>query len=196
MAAEVFISYSRRDLHKVRQIKETIDNTLNINCWMDLDGIESGEQFKNIIISAINRHNTFVFMLSSNSMKSEWALDEIDFARRKNKRIVLLKIDNSEMNDEFYFSYHKYDIIEWDNQVQRNKLFRNLQEWFKLGNKIDHSHIIFTEEEEKLFIEKCCNFDTHYDPEETRRRMQDNSKALDELKKKDNKKSFFDKWFK
>ena len=90
MAKEIFISYSRKDFAKVKPIKDAIDKELGIECWMDLDGIESGQQFEDVIISAINQHDTILFMLSPNSMKSEWALDELDFAKRKNKRIVIL----------------------------------------------------------------------------------------------------------
>ena len=43
MANEVFISYSRKDFEKVRTVKEEIDKLVGIDCWMDLDGIESGE---------------------------------------------------------------------------------------------------------------------------------------------------------
>ena len=57
MANEVFISYSRKDYEIVRKVKDSIDKELGIDCWMDLDGIESGDQFKEVIISAIVRHD-------------------------------------------------------------------------------------------------------------------------------------------
>ena len=38
------------------------------------------------------------------------------------------------MTDKFYFSYHKYDNIEWSNPTLRNKLIRNIQNW--QANKI------------------------------------------------------------
>ena len=68
MANEVFISYSRKDFEKVRDIKDEIDHLVGINCWMDLDGIESGELFKKVIFSAINRHDTLLFMLTPQSL--------------------------------------------------------------------------------------------------------------------------------
>ena len=66
MANEVFISYSRRNYGQVYKIKEEIDRKVGIDCWMDIDGIESGEQFLKVIVSAINRHDTFLFMLDVN----------------------------------------------------------------------------------------------------------------------------------
>lgn len=130
MANEVFISYSRKDFQKVREIKKVIDQKINIDCWMDITGIESGERFKDVIISAINRHDTMLFMMSKNSMISEFALDELDFATHKNKRVILISIDGAEMIDTFYFTYKKMNIIYWDDKVQRELLINNLESWF------------------------------------------------------------------
>jgi hypothetical protein len=80
---EIFLSYSRRDLEQVKAIKDELEQATGVNCWMDLDDIESGEQFVNVIISAINRSDALLFMMSEASMQSEWALDELDFAKRK-----------------------------------------------------------------------------------------------------------------
>lgn len=130
MANEVFISYSRLDYNKVWQIKKEIDQKIHIDCWMDITGIESGERFVDVIVSAINRHDTMLFMLSKNSMASEYALDEIDFAKQKNKRVVIVSIDDEPMTDNFYFKYHKYDNIKWYDRIQHDKLIDNLKTWF------------------------------------------------------------------
>ena len=54
MANEVFISYSRSDFEKVSAIKKMIEEETGIDCWMDLEGIESDEDnFKRVIIKAI-----------------------------------------------------------------------------------------------------------------------------------------------
>lgn len=125
----VFISYSRKDLEEVKKIKYEIDKEVGIDCWMDLDGIESGEQFEDVIIEAISNSDIVLFMMSVNSMQSQWALDELDFAKHEKKRVVLVSIDNAEMKGKFYFRYHKYDNIIWDNAPQRSKLIRDLRNW-------------------------------------------------------------------
>ena len=132
---DVFISYSRKDLELVKKIKTEIDHLVGVDCWMDLNGIESGEQFEDVIINAICKCDTILFMMSVNSMQSEWALDELDFAKHEKKRIVLVSIDNAEMSGKFYFRYHKYDTITWSNQPQREKLIRDLKSWIGIGQK-------------------------------------------------------------
>ena len=128
---DVFISYSRKDLELVKKIKAEIDRLVGIDCWMDLDGIESGEQFEDVIINAICKCDTILFMMSANSMQSEWALDELDFAKHEKKRIVLVGIDNTEMSGKFYFRYHKYDTITWNDISQHNKLIKDLTKWLE-----------------------------------------------------------------
>ena len=56
-------------------------------------------------------------------MQSEWALDELDFAKHEKERIVLVSIDNAEMTGNFYFRYHKYDTITDLEKKYRNKRF-------------------------------------------------------------------------
>lgn len=126
---DIFISYSRHDLERVKAIKQDLELATGASCWMDLEGIESGEQFEKVIISAINRSDTMLFMLSKSSMNSEWALDELDFAKKKKKRIVIVHLEEVEQSDQFYFRYHKYDQIKWNDKAQREKLFRDICLW-------------------------------------------------------------------
>ena len=136
MAKEIFISYSRKDFDKVKALKDELDRELDINCWMDLDGIESGDQFETKIIDAINSHRFFLFMLSPNSMASEFALDELAFAKEKGKRVILIYITPCQMTDTFAFKYKKYDIIDWNDSLQHDKLIRNLRKWLMHKPKI------------------------------------------------------------
>lgn len=149
MANEVFISYSRKDYEKVKAVKDEIDRLVGIDCWMDLNGIESGDWFKKVIISAINRHNTLLFMLTPNSMNSPFAMKELGFAASKGKRIVLVDLEHTDMNDDFLFDYLDKDNIDWSNQLQHDKLINNLKTWFgnasELNKKKDAYPFFFPE---------------------------------------------------
>lgn len=129
MANEVFISYSRKDFTIVDVVKKEIDSSIGIDCWMDLNGIESGEYFKKVIISAINRHETLLFMLTPNSMASDFALKELNFAIKKKKRVILVDLAHTQLNDDFLFDYSDKDNIDWNDPLQHKKndrKFKNL----------------------------------------------------------------------
>ena len=163
MANEVFISYSRKDYEKVKAVKDEIDGLVGIDCWMDLDGIESGEWFKKVIISAINRHDTLLFMLTPNSMNSPFAMKELGFAAKKGKRIVLVDLENTQLNDDFLFDYSDKDNIDWNDPLQRDKLINNLRTWFPVdSNKVEmkKEYPVFFSKREKpvihvLFLIDC-----------------------------------------
>ena len=88
MEREVFISYSRKDLDLVKQIKKEIEEAVGIECWMDLNGIESGSpQFTKDIVEGINKCKVFVFMLTEHSQESEFALRELNYAYKNKKTI-------------------------------------------------------------------------------------------------------------
>lgn len=135
MANEVFISYSRKDYEKVKAVKDEIDRLVGIDCWMDLNGIESGEWFKKVIISAINRHDTLLFMLTPNSMNSPFAMKELGFAAKKGKRIVLVDLAHTQLNDDFIFDYSDKDNIDWNDPLQHDKLINNLRVWLPKKTK-------------------------------------------------------------
>ena len=134
MEREVFISYSRKDLEEVKKIKYEIDREVGIDCWMDLNGIESGSpRFTKDIVEGINKCKVFVFMLSQSSQDSEFALRELNYAYQKKKtqgkRVVIININNCRLTDEFEFMYGLTDTILWTNKPQHDKFIRDLKSW-------------------------------------------------------------------
>ena len=134
MQREIFISYSRKDLSLVKQIKEEIDNAISTECWMDLNGIESGSpQFTKDIVDGINNCKVFLFMLSKHSQESEFALRELNYAYQKKKsqgkRVVIINISGCQLTDEFEFMYGLTDTILWSNEPQHDKLIGDLKKW-------------------------------------------------------------------
>ena len=55
MKYDVFISYSRRDFDEVSAIIAILKKNIpELSIWFDVTGIESGDEFEDKIISAIN----------------------------------------------------------------------------------------------------------------------------------------------
>lgn len=61
---DIFISYKRGDKKKVFELKDYIEKNVGVNCWINLNGIESDAHFANVIIKAINNAQVFLFMYS------------------------------------------------------------------------------------------------------------------------------------
>ena len=84
MQSDIFISYSRKDLDLVKQVKAEISRSIGDRFWMDLEGIETGSpSFTRNLADAINKCKVFLFMLSDNSQSSPYALRELNYAKVK-----------------------------------------------------------------------------------------------------------------
>ena len=126
---DVFISYSRSDLAKVKPIKEELESQ-GFSCWMDIEGIESGEpDFKSTIVPVLDNCGVVLFFISKDSQKSQWTTKELNYANRHKKRIVPLRFNDDELGGEFEFDYGGADTIDWRFSEQREKLLRNLRQW-------------------------------------------------------------------
>ena len=129
---DVFISYSRKNKDIVLPIKEEIERTLGLRCWIDLSDIPCGsENFKRKVIPGIRETRiAFLFFLSAESQASEYAIKEIGFAsKRANKRVILIRFNDDDMTDDFYFDFQNADIIDWRVPEQKGKLLRDLANW-------------------------------------------------------------------
>ena len=142
---KIFISYKRQDKDKVFPIVDQIRKETGIDCWIDLEGIESGDQFQNVIVDAIDNADIFIFMLSRNFIapyrdertgkidlrKQTFPEKEVMYALRHDKRIVPVSIDGTKVYDCKWLEFNcsGLDCIDWKDESQRCKLLRNLRQW-------------------------------------------------------------------
>lgn len=129
---EIFISYSRHDSSIVHPFVNKIQDVLKIKCWIDMEGIESGDQFEDVIIEAIDRSKIVLFMLSDNSIKSNWTKKEVYYAEGEQKRIVPVVIDNKGLRGWFKFHFGNIDYIDSNSPELVSKLIQNLKDWLKI----------------------------------------------------------------
>jgi hypothetical protein len=84
---DVFISYSRRDKDFVEALDEKL-RILNKDTWVDWSRIPATAKWWEEIEDAIEAANTFVFVISPDSVHSKYCHQEIDHAVKFNKRLV------------------------------------------------------------------------------------------------------------
>ncbi len=134
---KIFISYSRKDKEQVFELVRQIEQQVGIKCWIDINGIESGQMFENVIMRAINRCEVVIAMISSNSCISENVKDELAFAFTKKKRIVPIILDSDQLTDDwFIFKFRRADFIVASNPEHISKLMRDLYSWLAPENPI------------------------------------------------------------
>jgi len=84
---EVFISYSRKDKDFVRRLHEALSRR-DRQAWVDWEDIRPTEEFMQAIFGAIEGADTFIFVLTPDSVASAVCGREIAHAAAQNKRMV------------------------------------------------------------------------------------------------------------
>ncbi len=85
--SDVFISYSRKDQEFVHKLNDAL-KVSDRESWVDWEQIRIAEDWWRKIQEAIAATDTFVFVITSDSLASSVCRDEVDYASSLNKRIV------------------------------------------------------------------------------------------------------------
>jgi WD40 repeat protein len=87
--ADVFISYSRKDKVFVQHLAAALEQR-GRDAWIDWDDIKPAENFMDAIYAAIEEAQTFVFIISPDSVESVVCGRELGHALKHNKRLIPL----------------------------------------------------------------------------------------------------------
>ncbi|MBE6959415.1 MAG: toll/interleukin-1 receptor domain-containing protein [Ruminococcaceae bacterium] len=88
----VFVSYSHKDKERVCEIISDL-MLCACNIWYDT-GIHSGEDWNNEIALHLFNAECVIFMVTANSIESEYVKDELNFAKSKQKKIYPIFLEN------------------------------------------------------------------------------------------------------
>jgi TIR domain len=89
--ADTFISYSRKDIAFAKIIHESL-RASDLETWIDWQDIPPSVDWFAEIQSAIEQADSFVFIISPTSVKSEICSKEIAHAEANNKRLIPIVI--------------------------------------------------------------------------------------------------------
>ena len=155
---DVFISYSRKDYvdanqniipeNAITEIQNIFDKN-GISYWFDRDGIYSGQEFIEVITSAITESKMLVFISSKHSNESIWTAGEIFEALDGEKTIIPVKIDNSQYNKKFKLLIRPLDFINYEENPKNalNDLLRAI-------NKVKEDVAQKLREEKELMLKR------------------------------------------
>ncbi len=108
---KVFVSYSRKDSEKARGVCDLL-NKLGIPYWIDINGVYSGANFKEVIVNAISSSEIVLFLSSENSNKSVNVAKEIGLADKYGKVIIPVRLDRSPLNPKMDYDLSGIDFVD------------------------------------------------------------------------------------
>lgn len=138
-AATVFISYSRTDSAFLNRIKPALENR-RIRTFVDEEDIEKGEPFTSRIKELILSADLTLFVVSPESVVSDFCLEEISFAAENGKRVVPLiwKQPTTRLPQPVaetnWISAEAYRLSDMTDTSQFEQLVDELQRAINFGN--------------------------------------------------------------
>ena len=112
MGHKIFISYSRNDFEKVKVVTQILDK-YSIPYWIDKEGIYSGNNFKEVIVDAIDHSQILMFFSSENSNKSRYVAAEVEYAISCNKTILPVMLDDTQFAKRIRLDISNIDQIDY-----------------------------------------------------------------------------------
>ena len=168
---DIYICYSRRDNEVATDICHFLDQQ-GLSYWIDKRAIETGADFAQSIVKAIQASNLFLFIISENSGKSRFCINELDVALQFKKHIFPLRIDQASYSDELEFRIGTLTGADYSN---KSKWQRDLSQYFQNRSEISvkpdekseqlisddklssWSSVRIGEEEKDALLKICCN---------------------------------------
>ena len=108
----VFVSYSHKDVKVVEQIVSIIREKSGKEVWFD-HKLRGGENYFSAIANQIIENKYFVFIVSENSVMSDWCLRELEFAASEKKQVIAIWLDNINISPRIKLVIQNTHYINW-----------------------------------------------------------------------------------
>jgi hypothetical protein len=115
---DTFISYSRKDIAFAKIIHESLQSS-QLETWIDWQDIPPSVDWFEEIKEAIEQADTFVFIISPTSVKSEICSKEIAHAELNNKRLIPIGVVRR-VYSHFDLPWYKSNEAELQKFIQEN----------------------------------------------------------------------------
>lgn len=122
----IFISYSHEDKATVDSIVETIQRVTDMEVWYD-PNLRGGALYFSVIADQIAGCKYFVFIVSEDSVRSDWCLRELEFAASEQKAIIAIWLKQMDVSPRVrlviqntqYINYYAASEKRFEEAVQR-----------------------------------------------------------------------------
>ena len=134
--SQVFIAYSRKNRDLALSLKSTLEDAGH-DVWIDLEDLPAASSWRVEIQEAIEKSIAFIYLLSLDSVNSQYCQNEFRYARELNKKIIPILLpgmkDSSIPAEVAEIQWLVWDDFEKDlrNTENLNQLIERDIEWEK-----------------------------------------------------------------
>ncbi|MDD2814240.1 MAG: TIR domain-containing protein [Thiotrichaceae bacterium] len=135
--SDAFISYSRKNKAFVQKLADSLKIAAR-KIWVDWEGIPLSSEWWKEIESGIEHANTFIFIITPESLQSEVCGKEIEHALKRGKRIVPI-IQNDNLSD--CTVHPAIAALNWIYFREKDDFEKSFQDLLNtLNTDLDHLH--------------------------------------------------------
>ena len=131
LMTQVFLAHAEEDTAVMAKIRQSLHRE-GITVWTSETDIQTGEDFLEAIGRGIEEADNLVYLLSPNSLRSEYCRYELDYALSLNKRIIPILVEAtdtaqipSSLQDIQYIDLTD-NVVEADYQLDESQLLKIL----------------------------------------------------------------------
>ena len=140
----IFISYAHKDSAIVFKLAKKLEER-HYNFWLDT-GLKYGSEWDEQLANKIKNASLVVLILSKNSICSKNCLDELNYARNKEKNIVNIIIEKGvEITEQFELRFGRYQMckaFEFDSFDKVIDALETKCDFFKNGKKRIEANVV------------------------------------------------------
>jgi len=96
-STDIFISYSRKDAALTGELVDALRNG-GLSVWIDTEGIPISAKWLKVIEGAIDRSDSFLFVITTQSLSSDVCIAEFNHASSAGKRILPLVVEGTDFD--------------------------------------------------------------------------------------------------
>nr|MBX2844328.1 TIR domain-containing protein [Flammeovirgaceae bacterium] len=172
LTSEVFISYSQKDADFARKLNLKLQS-FRKTTWFDQESIASASNFEEEIKNGIAISDNFLFVISPDSLASEFCVEEVTYAAENNKRFITVLLDDVNPDDLpealkevqwIDFKNQKFDIafsslmhtlnIDREYVREHTRLQQKAAAWLDKGGK-KVQNFLFNQADKDLLLKKA-----------------------------------------
>ena len=121
--SDIFISYARQEAPRAAQLARALEAS-GFAVWWDPQ-LSAGESWATKIEKELDKARCVIVLWSTNSIKSNWVIDEAAYAREENKLIPVL-IDKVQQPLGFRM-YQTLELTDWRGEPSHTEFQRLIQ---------------------------------------------------------------------
>ena len=114
----IFVSYSHQDRDIVVQIVKILKESSGKEVWFD-HKLRGGDNYFSVIANQIIANKYFAFIVSNNSIESDWCLRELEFAASERRHIIAIWIDNIDIAPRIKLVIQSTHYINWYSSTEK-----------------------------------------------------------------------------